>query len=666
MNWAPTPIPGWNDRRFPRRPVRPTGGGDGPEVILVLGLQRTASSATLDFLKANFASGRLIAREHGVSPRHRDWLERGLAIGLEGFADKLARLDRLWTALAAARRVRVAVTVREPASRARSFFLYRNRARLAAFHGTASGHFHDVEAIAADFAAFCRIEARRQAVWFDEELSQALGVDPSALRPGRFAGSTLDAGLEVGLVRREHAGSDLSALAAAIGPVRTPPRRRFGMEDFHIAVEARAFAATFPISDTIAAELSGAGHIARIYPDGAPTPMSVGMREDMSAEPTPPVSRPVEPLPSASDRPVTKRRGPARSGPNGMFQPLARLTIHNGSDLNEVGIRHRLRFAVPVRQPLVLISQIQRSGGTLLSQLLDGHSELHVHPGELHIGRPDKYRWPKLDLTAAPREMFEAVREHIAVRHAREGYQKLSGAEIAANPDHHEMILPFIFSGHLQAMVFERMLGSAPVTQRNALDAYVTSYFNAWLDYGGLYRDPATVRYWVGFVARLLAEPGQVERMFEDYPDGRMIVSLRSPESWLASARMHSDEYAETETALALWEAAHRRAMQIVSARPAMVRLVRFEQLVGDTEACMRGLAKFLGVAFEPSMLTPTFNRIPIASNSSFGAGYGVDHASLNRSERLDETTRAMVRARTADLYRRLGAIADYQATRVD
>ena len=54
----------------------------------------------------------------------------------------------------------------------------------------------------------------------------------------------------------------------------------------------------------------------------------------------------------------------------------------------------------PVTCPLVLISQVQRSGGTLLSQLLDGHPELHAHPHELKIGYPTKYTWPRIDLGA--------------------------------------------------------------------------------------------------------------------------------------------------------------------------------------------------------------------------------------------------------------------------
>ena len=39
--------------------------------------------------------------------------------------------------------------------------------------------------------------------------------------------------------------------------------------------------------------------------------------------------------------------------------------------------------AVTVDQPLFLITQAQRSGGTLLLRLLDGHPELHVVPFQL-------------------------------------------------------------------------------------------------------------------------------------------------------------------------------------------------------------------------------------------------------------------------------------------
>lgn len=345
-----------------------------------------------------------------------------------------------------------------------------------------------------------------------------------------------------------------------------------------------------------------------------------------------------------------------------LFEPLAPLDVKDGADLAEVAGGQRLRFTVPVRQPLVLISQIQRSGGTLLSQLLDGHSELHVHPSELHIGRPSKYYWPHLDLTKPPVELFQQMYEPFAVRFARQGYQKLGVVKSSTDPAKRDLVLPFIFSTHVQEMIFERMLATPPASQRQVLDAYATSYFNAWIDYAGLYRRPETVKYWVAFAARLIANAGEAEAMMADYPDGRLIIPFRDPQSWLASARSHSPEYDDVHAALKLWNAAHRSSLKLFRANPRTVRLVRFEELVGDTEACMRRIAAFLGIGFEPSLLTPTFNGMPILSNSSFEAVQGVDVRSLDRSGGLDAETRALVEERTEAVYARLCAIAERQS----
>jgi hypothetical protein len=83
--------------------------------------------------------------------------------------------------------------------------------------------------------------------------------------------------------------------------------------------------------------------------------------------------------------------------------------------------RVRTDHVVQVREPMVLVSQIQRSGGTLLSRLFDGHPQCHAHPYELKIGR--KARWPKLDLEA-PETWFEALYEHKVAVHLVSGWSK--------------------------------------------------------------------------------------------------------------------------------------------------------------------------------------------------------------------------------------------------
>ena len=104
--------------------------------------------------------------------------------------------------------------------------------------------------------------------------------------------------------------------------------------------------------------------------------------------------------------------------------------------------RSRLEHLGEVREPLVLISQVQRSGGTLLSQLFDGHPECHAHPWDLEIGHPTNWVWPPIDL-GAPESWFGVLHEKKVGVHLREGYRKQA---LDREPD----IFPFCFLPRLQ------------------------------------------------------------------------------------------------------------------------------------------------------------------------------------------------------------------------
>lgn len=341
-----------------------------------------------------------------------------------------------------------------------------------------------------------------------------------------------------------------------------------------------------------------------------------------------------------------------------MFDPLETLgPIAPRAAASLIGA-HRRRFLVPVRQPLVLVTQIQRSGGTLVTQLFDGHPGLHVHPSELHIGKP-KWTWPSFSPDSPAAELYLQLREAPVLKHGKSGYQKLSPAEIATNPDHRELVLPFIFFEPLQRELFEKDLARQPApTRRSVLDAYVTSYFNAWLDYGGLYRDPATVKYWMAFIPRFLADPNNVTAFFSDYPDGRMIVPIRDPVSWYASARAHEDQYADLDAALSLWLTCNNNALDAAEAAPERFLFVRLEGLIAKTRRNLRRITEFLGVDEHPATLQPTFNGMPVVSDSSFGSVTGIDPTALDRSDRVNDEAQARIRSRTRKVYARMLARA--------
>jgi hypothetical protein len=300
-------------------------------------------------------------------------------------------------------------------------------------------------------------------------------------------------------------------------------------------------------------------------------------------------------------------------------------------------VGHRAARLVEVRQPLVLVSQIQRSGGTLLSQLFDHHPQLHAHPHELHTGHPNKEAWPALDL-ARPSEWFHTLYERPAKRSFNEGYRKL--VSLKATSEGVTEDFPFLFPPSAQKMLFDLCVAQwRPSSMRGVFDCYMTSYFNAWLDNRNLYEGDK--RWVTAFAARLSHHPESVEGFFGTYPDGRLVSIVRDPRSWYLSARGYRDidpserrerDYGTIEAAVALWRESAEAMLAAHERYGERFRAVVFEDLLTEPEATMRSLAAYLGIAYDPILTRPTFNGLPIKADSSFAmSGHGVSSEPLMR-----------------------------------
>jgi hypothetical protein len=353
----------------------------------------------------------------------------------------------------------------------------------------------------------------------------------------------------------------------------------------------------------------------------------------------------------------------------GAAAPASAANGAGGTDATRVAehealVAHRTQHYVTVDQPLVLVSQIDRSGGTLLSQLFDDHPQLHAHPYELHTGHPKKYLWPVLDLDAGPDEWYRMLHEPPAERAFREGYRKV--AQPNAPPEDVETF-PFVLPPLLQREVFEACVArAAPRTPRAVFDCYMTSYFNAWLDNRNLLgRDK---RWITAFAARLSNEPASVDGLFETYPDGRLISIVRDPRSWYASARGVRDlvqtkskerKYGTVEAGTEVWRAGTEALLANRERHGERVLLLSFDQLVADTEGTMRLVADWLGIAYDPVLTEPTFNGQPIKADSSFEvASHGVVTDPLSRfREKLSEEEIAYLEREAMPLYERALAL---------
>lgn len=299
----------------------------------------------------------------------------------------------------------------------------------------------------------------------------------------------------------------------------------------------------------------------------------------------------------------------------------------------------------PVTSPLVLISQIQRSGGSLLSQLFDGHPEIHPHPHELMLGYKKKHVWPRIDLKENPERWFHILFENMVIKHTREGYKK--GKEDKES-------FPFNFNPYLQKKIFLEYFDSAqPQTLRTVFDAYMTSYFGAWLNNQN---HNGKKKYVTAFTPRLSFKQENMDFFFEVYPDGRLISLIRDPRNWFPSALRHGPKlYGDIKLAILQWNESAQAMLRNKELYGDHIRLLKFEDLVTETEAVMRYLSKFLDIEFEDILKVPTFNKSPIKAHTSFKVeSHGILKGTQSRYQTLTASELDIIEEMTADIYSRV------------
>lgn len=292
-----------------------------------------------------------------------------------------------------------------------------------------------------------------------------------------------------------------------------------------------------------------------------------------------------------------------------------------------------------ITQPVVMISQIQRSGGTLFGQLFDGHPMVYSYPAEIAIGNP-KWNWPDIDIKADPLILLAYFYNAHTDRFIIDGYSQ--GKEQTPS-------FPFNFSRKYQKETFKNLSQKHGIkTQRDALNIYFSSYFNAWIDC----KLSDAKKYITGFTPRLNMHPKSVERFFRDYPDGKLITVVRDPLGWYASAMKHAKKYKDVDKALELWRISAQSSVDLASKQPDKVKLVLFSNLIENTFDTMQKISLWLEIPFNKILLTPTFLRAPIKANSSYKVdSNGINKDATKREALLDKRIKDIINSRVGPLY---------------
>ncbi|MAG24880.1 hypothetical protein CMI47_04800 [Candidatus Pacearchaeota archaeon] len=302
-----------------------------------------------------------------------------------------------------------------------------------------------------------------------------------------------------------------------------------------------------------------------------------------------------------------------------------------------------------MKQPLVLISQVQRSGGTLLSQLFDGHSECNVHPHEIYIGNP-KWIWPVIDLNMSPGNIFDKLVEKYNFKFYEKGYEKQTCKE---NTDIKSYV--FDLNPEEQKKIFiKRFKNKPPSTQRDVFNIYFYSYFSAWKNDKNKAGNKKII---LGFVPRLSCVSESVDKYFRAYPEGKIISVVREPFGWYASSLKHGAKiFKKSKDIRVYYIESLKSVLRNIETYGDKIKAIEFSDVVSRTEQTMRELCGFLGIGFENIVLNPTFNKEKIETNSNFVESIkkGVVKDPLNRKNKLTKKQIVEVEKKLLPLYNKV------------
>jgi hypothetical protein len=276
------------------------------------------------------------------------------------------------------------------------------------------------------------------------------------------------------------------------------------------------------------------------------------------------------------------------------------------------------KIDIKIKKPadnFLLISQIQRSGGTLLTQLLDGHKNLSVHPYELILTDP-KWEWGK-------KKNFYCYNNKFRIFSKEKKYFKSSKATWNKKYD-------FYFDLIKQRKIFDSLTKKNDNFKKKLIN-YFLSFFMSFENYK---TELDFSKYFVAFVPRLTMSDKSLEIFFENFHEGKILCIVRDPLNWLSSAKRHSKDYLNLNNALNLWYASNLKNFDLFKKNKKFVKIIIFEHLITDTKKQMKEISEFLKIEFDDYLLIPTFNKEKILSDSSFKTVEGkIDYETLDRKQ---------------------------------
>ena len=254
-----------------------------------------------------------------------------------------------------------------------------------------------------------------------------------------------------------------------------------------------------------------------------------------------------------------------------------------------------------------MISAGFEHGGNVTHRHLDGHPNLLVYPFESQLGNRNfndflssvervQYRYPEFPEGLSALDLYEQIiDEEMKTRLRKANGSKFKDADLDLNE-----------ADRIEE--FKKMLGQAPFTRKQAIEAFFKSTFIAWKNY---YNKPEADMTYVGYSPAIGID---ADRIVRDFPNARIIHIVRNPFSAYRDTKRRPFPQPLSKY-LITWNIYHSTVEMFSKMYPDNVRIFRYEDLVENKEKFMREVANFINVPFGQTMLYPSWNGIEIKNN---------------------------------------------------
>ena len=243
----------------------------------------------------------------------------------------------------------------------------------------------------------------------------------------------------------------------------------------------------------------------------------------------------------------------------------------------------------------VFICGYMKSGTTLLLGLLDGHPNLVVMPGDSHmLGRI--HTQVDVSTTKGVEELADYWMHRLINPHGQKPF----------------WIMGRDYRPHLDFMHYlNYWTDRLPTAKRRAFLSVVLAYACANP------MRPTDPKLWI---EKTPGNERKVKEILELYPSARFIHITRDPRTNIDSlkrlAAVRGQDWKLENTAHAIRYSFEAGVLNQKSLGSNRYHILRYEDLVADTEGQMREVAQFMGIAPDDILQRPSVNGLPAAANS--------------------------------------------------